>query len=330
MTYKNNSVLSDIIRRYYIEILEREPTKIEIQSQLVWMKTNNITSEHLPHFFRESPEFQTLQNFKKIKNGPIQTKDGITMYLNENDHVISRHLAFHKVWEPYETTVTKKFLDKNTIFIDIGANIGYYSLLAGSISKKVLSFEPEKKNFQILSENISVNSFYNITPYNYAITNNIGTSNFYLNTKGNAGDHRFFSDDLLQTNEERVCVQVNCITLDEFCSKNFIEPNIIKMDIQGSEMLALQGMKKILNESKDLVLFTEFWPQGMIATGESPEEFLTKLLDHGFSIFEINGIKNRIDRKSNEQLLQTNKGNSYQYVETNLLCLKNKSLMFPA
>lgn len=314
---------------YYNEILERRPSTDEINSQIAWMNVNKINIEELPEYFKKSTEFNTLQNFKKIGEGPIVTHDGIMMYLNKHDNVLSRHLAYHKVWEPYQTLVTKKFLQNNTQFVDIGANIGYYSILAATIAKTghITSFEPEPNNFEILKKNVVLNNLENVNLHQLAVTNKNEDILLYLNTIGNAGDHRVFSNNLSGENENRRQIKITSITLDEFLADRSL-PDIIKMDIQGSEMLAIKGMKKTLDESKRLVIFTEFWPEGISATGESPIEFLSSLSDYGFNIFEINESHNKIEKKSNEQLLNENTRNSAKFKETSLICLKNISIEF--
>jgi len=325
----NKSEFINKIIRYYVEILERTPSSDEINSQISWMNDNKISIEQLPEYFKKSTEFNTLQNFKKIGGGPIITHDGMMMYLNKHDNVISRHLAYHKVWEPYQTLVTKKFLQNNTEFIDIGANIGYYSILAASIVKTghITSFEPEPNNFEILKKNVILNNLENVNLHQLAVTSKNGETLLYLNSIGNAGDHRIFSKNLSNENENRRNIKITSITLDEFLIHCPV-PDIIKMDIQGSEMLAIKGMKKTLEDSKRLIIFTEFWPEGISATGESPIEFLSSLSDYGFNIFEINEAHNKIEKKSNEQLLDENVRNSEKYKETSLICLKNITTEF--
>lgn len=320
--------ISKIIR-YYIEILERKPTSDEINSQIAWMNDNKISLEQLPEYFRKSTEFDTLQNFKKIGEGPIITHDGMMMYLNKHDNVLSRHLAYHKVWEPYQTLVTKKFLQNNTEFVDVGANIGYYSILAASVAKTghITSFEPEPNNFEILKKNVILNNLENVNLHQLAVTNKNEETLLYLNSIGNAGDHRIFSKNLSSEKENRRNIKIMSTTLDEFLIHRSV-PDIIKMDIQGSEMLAIKGMKKTLEESKRLILFTEFWPEGISASGESPIEFLSSLSDYGFKICEINEAHNKIEKKSNEQLLDENIRNSAKYKETSLICLKNITTEF--
>jgi hypothetical protein len=100
------------------------------------------------------------------------------------------------------------------------------------------------------------------------------------------------------------------------------------MDIQGGEMLALKGMKNIIQKSNELILFTEFWPEAITLNKESPAEFLQLLQDLDFEIYDIDINKNKLIKKSNTQLLEDYPIGKYM-AQTNLLCLKNTSLPTP-
>ena len=89
---------------------------------------------------------------------------------------LREYTAWSYYFKNYEKSVknfVKKKLNKNSNTIDIGANLGYFSILFSSIIKqgKVYSFEPEKKNFKKLLDNIKLNNFKNILPYNIGLSN---------------------------------------------------------------------------------------------------------------------------------------------------------------
>lgn len=100
------------------------------------------------------------------------------------------------------------------------------------------------------------------------------------------------------------------------------------MDIQGGEMLALKGMKNIINKTNEMTLFTEFWPAALSLNNEFPNEFLQLLRDLNFEIYDIDINKNKIIKKSNAQLLK-DYSEEENMAQTNLLCLKNTSFPQP-
>lgn len=324
MKIDKNSSIANQIKELYVEILERKPNKKELESYLILLEGGNIHVGEIPSLMKNSDEYKILKHMEKVGRGPIKT-NGITMYLDPKDKSISYHISRYGAWEPFYTEMIKKFFNKTTNFIDIGAHIGFYTLICASVAKQgsVLSFEPEEKNYKILKENICLNNFKNVITSNYAISNKNDLVDFYINNEGSTGGNQFFPNDFREVMEKRKRIKVKCITLDSYLQQHPTEPDMIKMDIQGSEFLALQGMEKTIQNSNRLVLFTEFWPQGIIHNKGSPEEFLNTLSDNGFEIYNINQKEKRTEKKSNEQLIETNLDPNNPEAQTDLLCLKN-------
>ncbi|MGC1708711.1 MAG: FkbM family methyltransferase [Nitrosotalea sp.] len=315
-----NSGIANQIREFYAEILKRKPNEDELKNYLVLLEGGNIHVSEIPSLMKNSDEYKILKHMEKVGRGPIKT-NGITMYLNPKDKAVSYYLSRDGMWEPFETELMKKFFNKTTNFIDIGAHIGYYALICASVANQgsVLSFEPEEENYKILKENITLNNFENVIALDYAISNKNDTIDLYLSNEGNTGDNRFFPNDFREITEKRKQIKVKCITLDSYLLQHKIEPDVIKMDIQGSEFLALQGMEKTIKSSNKLVLFTEFWPHGIIHNKGSPEEFLNTLSDNGFEIYDINQKEKKIEKKSNKQLIENNLDPKNPEAQTDLL-----------
>jgi len=88
-------------------------------------------------------------------------------------------------------------------------------------------------------------------------------------------------------------IQVESITLDEFFEKNIgnFRVNMIKMDVQGAEGLAIEGMRKIIEKNNDLKIMMEFWPSGLENMKTDPAKLLAKLKQYGFRLQRINKEK---------------------------------------
>jgi FkbM family methyltransferase len=96
---------------------------------------------------------------------------------------LATRLIFRGNFEPATSKIFKLILKEGDRVIDVGANVGYFSLLASSIVKdsgKVFSFEPDPKNMKSLNANILLNGFNNICVYQVAISDFKGKSNFYI------------------------------------------------------------------------------------------------------------------------------------------------------
>ena len=140
-----------------------------------------------------------------------------------------------------ETIYWIKKIKRNEILIDIGSNIGIYSLFAGKKKIKTFSIEPFKKNFQSLKKNIKLNRLKNITPLNIAISNFNGKAFF-----NNGGDNRFGASGgfLSKKKLSHTDKLINVKTLDNLIKEFKIKNNFhVKIDIDKDLVKLLNGFK---------------------------------------------------------------------------------------
>ena len=243
------------------------------------------------------------------------------MYLDKNDMVISRTIAHEKEWEPEETKFLKSVIKKGSNVVDIGAHIGYFTLLFSKwVGKKgkVFSFEPDVNNFKFLSKNILANQSKNVTVFNKAISNKDETTYLYLNSE-NTGDNRildFYVDDLDSSREK---IKVECVRLDSVIPTDQ-RIDVIKIDVQGAEMLVLQGMDTFLTNSLEQYMLIEFWPFAIEKSGFTPKEMLKKIKEMGFEIFIFENEK-LVQFSVDHEIVQNFLPDDF----INLICKKQKS-----
>lgn len=209
---------------------------------------------------------------------------GFTLRLNLEDKVHSRNLLLNGVWEPVQTGVTLGMLQRDDVFLDIGANIGYYTVLAASRvgnNGRVYAFEPELLAYEILVDNLQANGlFYRTTTFQQALGNTDGETDLYLNYK-NAGDHRTWMDK--SEARERTKVPIRRLISQELINWGI---NRVKIDSQGSELKILSGLSEFLEGDRNLKMIVEFWPYGLTGANSDPKELL-ELLRNSFSISVI-------------------------------------------
>ena len=213
---------------------------------------------------------------------------GRPMYLDLRDLGFARPLYVHGVHEPVETEFLAKTLRPGMTFVDIGAHVGYYTLLgAEAVGKegKVIAFEPEPYNLEILGKNVAMNDLTNVVVEDKAISDRSGPAEIFL-SKVNYGDHRTFRG-RGTTEESRPIVAIEATTLDEYVHRYELSVDVIKMDIQGAEPAALHGMRRTLAENENIILVMEFQPSGLRAFGVKPEDFLRQLWQTGLNIYEF-------------------------------------------
>lgn len=206
-----------------------------------------------------------LKNIKLPPSGKIKIKVGDkNLIINANQ---SSAMAKYLFWNgPLNFEFTPMFLDlvKNAdVFVDIGANIGHYSLLTALTNPKakIYSFEPAGGPNFYLNKNVKSNNFTNIKVEKIALSKNIGTIDFYegqnkkytylkydLSGEGNAGS----LTEVIHTFKH---VVVPTITLDEYVANNSIEKiDLIKIDTEGTEHNILAGASKVLDEYRPLII----------------------------------------------------------------------------
>lgn len=152
--------------------------------------------------FRRIPGIKTLSNdiyrmrdiflgllYEKLKPKGIDSivlidnVQGNKMYVNTEDKSIVPYLLLDHVWEKYKTELFKKIITQGMTVVDIGASIGYYTLIAAKLVGKtgvVYAFEPEPCNYELLIKNIELNGFTNIVPIKKAVSNRHGKAKLYF------------------------------------------------------------------------------------------------------------------------------------------------------
>ncbi len=243
--------------------------------------------------------------------------DGFRLYLNPEDQGVSDTLAREHIWEALETQLVKDEIHEGDTVLDIGANIGYYTLLFSRIvgeKGRVFSFEPDPTNFALLERNVATNGCANVTLVQKAVSNKTGETLLYL-SRANRGDHRIYRS----IDEDREAIVIRATTLDAFFGGWRDKINFIKMDIQGAEGAALEGMTHLLEGNRHVKILTEFWPVGLTRFGTEPGQYLASLLLHGFNLYQID-YEERVERISIPSLLAkyTVEGSHY----TSLFCTR--------
>lgn len=204
--------------------------------------------------------------------------DTLTLQYFANDTAVGGKLAKFCQYEPYETAVLLSFIDEGDLAIDVGANIGIYTLLfADKIGSEgtVYAFEPEPKNFQLLEDNIQENDLTNIKAYPVALSDKKGRTELFL-SRTNLGDHRLFPED----GKQRKSIEIQTDTLDHILLSQDHEKRpvqVIKIDTQGYEPFVINGAKKIIARDHPAIVL-EYWPFGYRLSGGKSDAMLDYLL----------------------------------------------------
>jgi len=231
--------------------------------------------------------------------------NGSKMYLNVNEpdrdlRKTFRIYAANRIHEQHTTwMIERELLRGDQVYLDLGANIGYFSLLASRIvgpKGKVFSFEPEPRNFSCLVKNKELNGYTQMNPFQKAASDKDGKTTLYI-CPYDTGHHTIRQSEGITSYEtnakfdkDRItAVDVPTISIDAFLKEqNIAEVDLIKIDVEGAEFLAINGMKETLKGCKNTKIIMEFFPLLIEKMGNSPERLLAQLTaELGFEMFEI-------------------------------------------
>jgi len=224
---------------------------------------------------------------------PIKVCDEeFSIQVHDEDECVSNIIREQTIYSINDIKQFNKFLSKGDYFVDVGANIGWHTLFGAKIvgdSGKVFAFEPGNKNFNLLETNIKLNDLQNTVIVKSALTDYTGDAELSC-SKRNYGDNvtiplqkigtdiqlqNWYNDKMLNIPGDKEPIE--CTTLDEYIKNNNIDASkikLIKMDIQGSEPRALEGMKDLITKHAPAIIL-EYSPHHIKLCGSSPFDILS-------------------------------------------------------
>ena len=182
------------------------------------------------------------------------------------------YAAYKAYADRVERQLLKKILFQGAVTVDAGANIGIYSeFLSRCVGPTGLvhSFEPSLDNFRLLST--ATRHLSNVRLTQAAVGERSGQCKLYISDKLNV-DHRAYKTD----GGSRRTVPIQMVALDDYF-KSGQRVDLVKMDIQGYELHALRGARRVLQDNPDINLLLEFWPAGLAQAGVGWEELVETL-----------------------------------------------------
>jgi len=230
---------------------------------------------------------EILVDFLNVKKDTIDAPLGkYQLDLSMND-LIQRQIYFG-LYDTSEIALLKRILKPGDTFFDIGANIGYYSLNASQFvgdGGSVHSFEPIPANFARLQHYIERNHIQNIHPNQVAVGETEGSLTLHYGDE-NQGNSGWAS--VVPSDRRKKSIVVPTITIDNYVQQNNIaRVKLIKLDIEGAELLALSGMQKLLASSDAPDLLVEVNPFFFTKQGKDSRTLTEWLATHGYTLHLI-------------------------------------------
>lgn len=253
------------------------------------------------------PEFIKNKNIDSIEISRdrvlFKTRNGIKMICDpEDERMVPMEILNFDDYEAEELKMMQRFLNKDSVILDIGANIGWYSL---NIAKDVpqgyiMAFEPVPKTFQYLKKNIELNNIHNVKLYNFGLLETNDDVIFYYDPKLSA------ATSLRNLHEDRKKIKIKCKIkrMDDF-SKKIPKIDFIKCDVEGAEIFVIKGGIKTIKKHLP-ILFLEMLRKWSAKFNYHPNDIIKILSDIGYDCYFIkNGALVKI-KEVNEKTTATN------------------------
>ncbi len=230
----------------------------------------------------------------------------------------------HEVYEQETTELFKRIIQPGMTVIDIGAHLGYFTRIFSRLvgpTGRVYAFEADPENFKLLEKN--THHLTNVYGHQVALGDATGTIDFYHYDE-KAGCHSTLPNVPLAYAKRKISVQAT--TLDTFLKGEGEgrKINLIKMDIEGGETAALDGMSELLCQPQISLVF-EFAPEWIRRSGSDPLAMLKKLTSSGFQLFAIEKSLTPLSAENDADYLSHIPKTETHYNEfINIYCVKEQ------
>jgi FkbM family methyltransferase len=167
----------------------------------------------------------------------------------------------------------KQYLHSDDVFLDVGANIGWHTIVVSQQVKTVISVEPEKNNISLLHTNINRNNLKNVIVVEKALSDSVSQSLLTVSIK-NSGGHILNMISNIDVDDFITHYTVETTTIDSLISEFKLTPTVIKIDVQGNEPVVLQGGSEYFKYNRPKI-FLEIDPISLKVCGRSVFEILS-------------------------------------------------------
>ena len=264
--------------------------------------------------FKLAPRFGIASEERIRFAAPIP----FSLSYDARDGGVGHKFLMYREYEPNMTRVVNALIKPGMSIWNIGANLGYYAVLAAKLAGngKVTAFEPHPLNAARLRANVKFNALTDVRVVEAALASESGSLTFY-ESETNTGDHRITSEG------GRDAITVRAIAASE-AVREFGSPELIIMDVQGAEGLILRSLKETIAATRPTMIF-EFWPDGLASSGSSAQEVEDLLRALEYQVWRIDEYRSTLLRVEPGRIALCMRAGE----ETNLLALPKGAVLPP-
>jgi FkbM family methyltransferase len=224
------------------------------------------------------------------------------MFVDTRDLLIAPWLLIHGEWEPEETELVKKLIKPGDIFIDAGANLGYYSLIAARVgASHVYAFEAQPSTYELLGKNVIINWMTKFITYeNLAVYSHTTDLEFFVRDHypGNSSLGFTPPDQLGKWFDTTTPVKVHAVSLDDYFADKPGKIDVLKVDVEGAEPAVFDGARRTLDRNRDIKILCEWSPDQMATARQDPAHLVELWAEQGFRAHVLHTGLNEVPLRS--------------------------------
>lgn len=277
----------DVVHCYRL-LLDHDPDEAGMAYWRALIEMKQIPISVIVDAIMSSAEFKAARA-TRIEPALVQCSE-FEIFVRPNDLFIGRAIHLTKQYEPHVAQAVRRLLQPGDTFVDVGANVGYFTLLAATLvgpQGNVIAFEPNPDNCRLLHHSLAQNGLNNVRLYENAVAE--ATQRFSFSSGGADSNARILRAEELHGRNEHFA-QVQAVTLDEALQDVVTRVDLIKMDIEGAEPRAWRGMQSVLQQYRPVII-SEYAPDLIRLTSDcDPRSYLEQLWqEHTVAILERSG-----------------------------------------
>lgn len=224
----------------------------------------------------------------------LRLRDGVSqLQIRDCHEYIQRNIYFLGYYELRETRLLTRLLRRGDTFVDVGANIGWYTLLAANrvgATGKVFAFEPSDGVFSHLMYNVRASGYDHVVAERLALADRAGAVQLRVAAGRGPG-----TASILPTaaSGNDAMEQVETIRFDDYWRERRIQSvRLVKIDVEGAELMVLRGMREALERQAIEYLIIEVSDSRLRSAGESSRALLEMLQSYGYGLSHIGMLRN--------------------------------------
>ncbi|GAA2677259.1 FkbM family methyltransferase [Streptomyces lunalinharesii] len=217
----------------------------------------------------------------------VRTRYGFRVRVGTTEDLIQRSILVHGCWEPHVSAFIAGRLTPGAGLVDVGANVGYYSLLAAQLvgpQGRVVAVEPAPDTHAALRANLDLNGFSQVRTVRCAVTAEPGEVRLFVPHAGNVG-----ATSVIEPERHTAELRVPGLPMTEAVTEEELrQARIIKIDVEGAEGTVLASLVPLLDDlPADCEIVVEVSPDRLAACGTTADEVLAPFLAHGLHPYRL-------------------------------------------